>query len=229
MSEIKQKTLLRHGVVWGLVLVLALLWTWRYIKLNQWYDSLDTAVEYYCYNMGETVPFGDAKLGGEYDVEGYSVQVESCEMVDYDRYMTEHQLQKYEYPGDEGIRILLVHMTLSVEESDAPGVMLTSFICHGEDQVAYLDWDLLTQMNPILKGNYGIHLKNGTSIELVLPFPIRQIYYREAWNHLERYPFYLTMTQGKITKEIALKIDTWESAKKHDVPGSFNFVMVCGR
>lgn len=212
MNRITPKKRVHRALVLGLVVLALILWVWRYIKLNQWFASFDTGREYYCYNMGETVAFGEAKLGGEFDVEGYSVCVNSCEMVDYDTYMTEHQLEKREYRGDEGIRLLLVHITLSVEESDAPGVMLTSFVCHGSDQAAYMDWDLLTQLNPVLKGNYGIHLKNGASKELILPFPIRQIYYREAWNHLDRYPFYLTMTQGWITKEIALEVTNWDIA-----------------
>ena len=200
----------RRVFVCGILFFACTLWLWRFVKLNRWYDSLDTGREYYCYSMGETIAFEEAKLGAEFDVEGYSVCVNSCEMVDYDTYMTEHQLEKREYRGDEGIRLLLVHITLSVEESDAPGVMLTSFVCHGSDQAAYMDGDLLTQINPVLEGNYGIHLKNGASKELILPFPIRQIYYREAWNHLDRYPFYLTMTQGRITKEIALEVTSWD-------------------
>ena len=212
MSRITPKKRVHRALVLGIILVVTITWIWRYVKLNAWYDSLDIGREYYYYDMGETVAFGEAKLGGEFDVEGYSVCVNSCEMVDYDTYMTEHQLKKREYRGDEGIRLLLVHITLSVEESDAPGVMLTSFVCHGSDQAAYMDWDLLTQLNPILEGNYGIHLKNGASKELILPFPIRQIYYREAWNHLDRYPFYLTMTQGWITKEIALEVTNWDIA-----------------
>ncbi len=212
MKNENQKKQIRHIIVLGIILVVTITWILRYVKLNAWYDSLDIGREYYYYDMGETVAFGEAKLGGEFDVEGYSVCVNSCEMVDYDTYMTEHQLEKKDYRGDEGIRLLLVHITLSVEESDAPGVMLTSFVCHGSDQAAYMDWDLLTQINPILEGNYGIHLKDGASKELVLPFPIRQIYYREVWNHLDRYPFYLTMTQGWITKEIALEVTNWDIA-----------------
>lgn len=207
-----QKKRIRRAIILGVGFLAMILWVWRYIKLNQWFASFDTGREYYCYNMGETVAFGEAKLGGEFDVEGYSVCVNSCEMVDYDTYMTEHELQKRDYSGDEGIRILLVHITLSVDESDAPGVMLTSFVCRGSDTVADMDWDLLTQLNPILEGNYGIHLKDGTSKELILPFMVRQIYFRRVWNCLDQYPLYLTMTQGWITKEIALEVTSWDIA-----------------
>lgn len=84
--------------------------------------------------------------------------------------------------------------------------MLTDLALHGVDNYVGLDWELLTKLNPVLQGNFGIHLSPNTEYQLVLPFDLQKAFFgSDTWRHLDKYSMYLHMTSFPMEKDIEVQ------------------------
>ena len=84
--------------------------------------------------------------------------------------------------------------------------MLTDLALHGVDNYVGLDWELLTKLNPVLQGNFGIHLSPNTEYQLVLPFDLQKAFFgSDTWRHLDKYSMYLHMTSFPMEKDIKVQ------------------------
>lgn len=194
----------KHIIVLILALVLIAGWIWRYVTMNEYYDSLVIA-EKETYQIGDVVPFGDDLGEMRTYLKGYSLRVDKFEVQDFNTYVESINFKPDEYhtPGD---RIALVYITLFNEDSDADGVMLTDFQLRGVDTIIYLDWDLLTAANPVLGENYGIKLSPGTEYSIVLPHKLQEEFFGSwTWNHFDDYDLFFRLTSYPTEKVIQVQ------------------------
>lgn len=165
-----------------LVLVLAAGWVWRYTTMNVWFNSFLKERRTEIYQIGEDVSFN----------HGYSMRVNEFEIVDYEAYVSAQGLP--EPGGIHPEKLALVYVTLENVDSDAEGVMLTDLSLVGVDISLSSNASVLTAINPILEGNYGVHLDKGAKCDLILPFELRQSRFGGGtWRHLDRYSLFLDL------------------------------------
>ena len=196
----------RRILIAAVVIILTIGWFWRYISLNAYYDSIAPDRDHACYGIGDIVPFEDDRMsGGGALAEGYSIRVDDFEILEYTDLDPEDFAESDASRRDAPVRIALVHITLFNEDSDAQGIMLTDLMLYGIDALANMDWSLLTALNPVLEGRYGVRLSPGTELSLVIPYDMYQDVFPAAWNHLESYPLYLYLTYFPTEKEIRVQ------------------------
>ncbi len=200
---------MKRGIKWGLILlslaVLAGLWTWRYVTMNAWYDSFaqDEEVEYH--QMAERLAFGKNRLSSGKTADGYFIRVNSFEIVNYQDFMADWTPPEDFEPLFRPDKLALVRITLFNEDSDAEGVMLTELGLHGDDAYAGMDSNLLTALNPVLEGAYGICLPKGTEYDLVLPYDLfADNLSGWTWRNIETYPWFLHVTGWPKELDVAL-------------------------
>lgn len=186
------------------ILLVSVLWLWRYTTLNQYYQELNQS-SVVCYQMDDEVPFGTDYIEWNVPANGYYISVDGFEILDYQEYLDAAPFDLEPVLESDGIA--LVHITLRNENSTDPGIFLSDFSLHGIDSVQGMDWQILTAANPILNGGHGIQLKQGTQEQFVLPFYIRKDSLgSDTWNSLEDYTFYLRVTSFPTQKDIELEL-----------------------
>lgn len=194
----------KHIAALAAAIVLTAIWTFRYVTMNEYYDSL-TSDSKEMYMIGDVVPFENDLGEMGVNLNGYAVKVEKFEILNMDEYVQSLNLEADEY-RPLGEKTALVYITLSNQNSDAQGVMLTDFGLRGIDNIVSMDRDLLTASNPILQGNYGVSLSPGTNCRLVLPYILQKDYFDVwTWNHIESYGMYLRMTIFPTEKSIRVQ------------------------
>ena len=200
----KQKK--RNRIIGVIVLVLVIAWGAEVIWVNQYYTNNTVQSKRVYYEMGEAVPFEDDWYTAKMYGEGYSLTINSAEIVDYQTYLAENGYVGKEVDGIlEDRKLLLVYATLSVTESDAEFIVLNEFACETTE------WNLLKQINPILENEYvAIQLKDGTSCDLVFPFVLYKWRLGADYNHPERMPLYFGVTVNPVQKRVKLKVDVVE-------------------
>lgn len=183
--------------------VLAGLWVWRYTTMNTYYDSFAN-IRNVVYQAGEVVPFGDDKLVSTDNAKGYSIRVNSMEILEPQEFVQETGISLYNL-AIKPERIALVYITLFNEESDAEGIYLIDFELHGIDNYVGMNWALLAELNPVLQGAYGIRLEDHTQYELVLPFNVFEQYFDGyTWSNMDSYDWFLRITTWPNEKDIAV-------------------------
>lgn len=194
----------KNWIICAVILLLAVVWVWRYMTLNAYYESISLLEEKQRYAIGDIVPYESDRSGSGAILDGYSLRVNSMEMMDYDDY-----LASVSYPTEDlrthPDKVALVQVTLFNENSDAEGIMLTELQLHGIDQYFSMDWDLLVKENPILEENYGIRLPYDSECELTLPFSFFQMHFSAGWDDLESYDLYLHLTTWPTEKDIRVQ------------------------
>lgn len=194
----------KYIIALTLALLLVAGWTWRYVSMNAYFDSLVTTKKE-TYQIGDVVPFEDDTGEWKTNLNGYSLRVDNFDVMDFDTYAgsIDFEPDEYYYPGE---KVILISVTLFNDDSDADGVMLTDYNLYGVDQLINLDWDLLIAANPVLEGNYGIQLLSGTECKLVLPYKLQREYFGTwTWNHFDDYELYLKLTSNPTEKIIVVQ------------------------
>lgn len=169
------------------VLLIAGVWTWRYMSLNSFYHNLHQEARY-TYSAGEIAPLEVTAMD-----EGYSIRVDGFKILDVAQICSTFSLSEHDVTTTAD-KIAVVYATLFNTNSQLPGVNLIDFNLHGIDNYATVDWELVSLMNPVLKdtGNYGISLSPGTEYSVVIPFELFEQYFgADTWKNLDSYPFYL--------------------------------------
>lgn len=187
-------------------LLLSVVWTWRYFSMNAYYDNISTITSE-IYEMHEEVPFSSDWIQMNMSADGYSLTVNRFEIVEYEDYLEAFGFSvDNPYPPE---KLALVHVTLHNKNSDAEGVMLTELQLGGIDSIMGMDWDILTEANPILERNFGICLPVETECNLILPYDLYSANFGSAtWRNIEEYNFLLRLTIWPTEKKIALKYDS---------------------
>lgn len=200
----------RMTIVWVVIFVLAGLWCWRYVWLNQYWKSMAAPQYKIEFEIGDVVPIGPDLLDKYGDLTGYSIRVNDFMIVDPKELMESFDLTWEEARDDSGRKrqkIALVYITLFNKDCDADGIMLTNIPVHGIDSTYQVDWPLLQneKINPILEGYTGIHLPHNSECELILPYTIQPWVLAGDWNHIDQYNFYLHITGSPTEKDILLQ------------------------
>lgn len=169
------------------VLLIAGVWTWRYVSLNSFYHNLYQKVKY-TYFAGEIAPLEANNMDG-----GYSIRVDGFSIMDIPQLRSAFSLSENDVTTNAD-KIAVVYASLYNANSQLPGLNLIDFNLHGIDNYATVDWELVPLINPVLKdtGNYGISLSPGTEYSVVIPFALYERYFgADTWKKLESYQFYL--------------------------------------
>lgn len=191
-------------IIFCLVIILAICWVWRYTSLNSYYQSLSDQTTV-CFPSGEKVPFGTDYLEKDLSANGYWLQVNDFAILDYGDYTATLET-KLETLGQPPEKIALVYVTLYNENSNEDGVMLTELTLHGHDSYAGMNWYALLASNPVLEGNYGINLAQGSSYDLILPYSLfASSFSSYTWNRIDEYDFYLRITFYPTAKDIQVQ------------------------
>lgn len=178
-------------------------WTWRYISLNEYWESTIPA-EYTktVFSIGETVTF-------EKDIflpEGFALRANSFTTVDYNAYLADNNISLERTPTNPPDRLALVGITLSNVCDEEKGIGLMDFSLHGIDALFSSNLDLIAAANPILGGNVGVTLRPGESCDFVLVYELRDEYLsRHTWNNFDSYALYLTTTVYPSQQEIKVQ------------------------
>lgn len=189
---------MKKSVKWMLslaaVLILAGLWTWRFIEVNRFYyelDANDGCDEEY-YEIGETVVFGDNMIAGV-SADGYTIRVNSVDYTDFAPYTNEDNDQLFK---DD--KMVLVHATVShvAKGKSEKGVNISDMDLDGIDCHFYQYYHGLGLFNPELDSETtGIRLPVGASYDVVIPFhALKRDFSRRSWEHLDEQELYLTIT-----------------------------------
>ena len=171
------------------LLIIAGLWTWRFVTLNAYYHGLaGDQSEDKEYAMGDIVPMEYAGRPS-----GYSIRVDSFELAEYEDIDPDIFAETYAARnGIEG-KIALLHITLFNIESE--GVFgLESLRLRGDDTVITVESVLLKGLNPSLNGQTDVSLSKGDSTSFVVPLLIYKAQIPAAWNRLDRYSLYMIVT-----------------------------------
>lgn len=194
----------KHIAVLAVTLILVAIWTFRYVTMNEYYDSLTSDLKE-MYMIGDVIPFENDLGEMRVNLNGYAVRAEHFEILNTDEYIESLNLETDEYRS-LGEKTALVYITLFNQNSDAQGVMLTDFSLRGVDNIVYMDRDLLTAANPVLKGNYGVSLSPGTNCSFVLPYTLQEEYFGIwTWGHIESYDMFLRITISPVEKTIKVQ------------------------
>lgn len=186
------------------VLLLAGGWTWRYISLNQYYEGISDSTQV-VYSIGESVQFGEDYIDYKLTADGYSIRIDDFVIVNADKLsdMVEIDTTQLESVPD---RIALVSITVMNEGSTAVGVPLTELELYGVDEWLFAEYELLDLMNPVLEGNSGISLADGTSYQVVLPYGLYENRFSNySWNHMDHYELFLQVTTHPTRKIVKLQ------------------------
>ena len=179
-------------------------WVWRYCALNDYYSSRSTRHQEF-FSSGEMVPFGTDYIAQGMYAEGYSIRVDDFEIVDYNKFISDSGVN-IEQNALAPERLALVSITLRNENSKEEGVMLTELELHGIDATVGMNWSLLLAVNPVLQGNYGISLRQGSEYSFVLPYNLQEEYFgNDTWRNMEEYHFWLQITGFPTQREIAVQ------------------------
>lgn len=183
--------------------LIAAVWLWRFRSVNKFYQNLNnTTVE--IYGISEEVPFEDDYVEIKEPANGYTLRVDDFKIVDYSEFVSSQHIKL----AEEGIapeKLALIYLTLRNIDSTDPGVMLSDLKLIGIDQYAPLDWDLLSQLNPVLETGYGIALSQGASYQVIMPYQIYRISFSAAWSKLNEYEFLFQMTSFPTRKLIRVQ------------------------
>ena len=187
-----------------IVALLAVAWVWRYYTLNDYYSSRSSRHQEF-FSSGDMVPFGTDYIAQSVYAEGYTLRVDDFEIVDFDEYITNLGLD-IERDTFDPEKLALVYITLRNENSEAQGVMLTELELHGLDSTVGMNWSLLLSVNPVLDGNYGISLRQGSEYSLILPYNLQEEYFGyDTWRQIHEYSFWLQITGYPTQKEILVQ------------------------
>ena len=173
----------------------------RYRYVNKYYNQFtNQTTEYYL--PGEWVNFDSDYIDYGLCVPGYQIRVDSFEIAETEKFLNRFNIDsELSYTLPE--KLAVVTITLRNENSAADGIMLSELALHGYDSIAYLDWNLLTDANPILEGNLGIQLSVGQEYTIILPYKLLQQYYsKSTWSNIEDYTFFLRITEYPTAKDI---------------------------
>lgn len=183
-------------------LLLAAAWTWRYITLNQYFQSLSKR-QIAEYALGETVEFGTDFIEDGISAEGCTIQVEHFEIADYESY-----LKKIGYIDDNVGRrpekLALVTIVLTCGEKPAD-IFLPEFCIHGIDTIATVDDSLISPVNGFPEYMNAVYLEPGRSYRLTLPYPLHSyLFGSDTWKNMDKYTFWFRATSYLTEKDIRL-------------------------
>lgn len=188
-----------------LTTLLAIGWWHSYSKINSYYAGFsNTKIAYY--SVGETVDFGEDYLNVDLNANGYTIRVDRFEIVDYSEFVQNQGLTEIiKRDTHTPEKLALVYITLCNVDSNAEGIMLTELKLHGIDQNVPLDWSVLDVINPVLSGNLGVALSQGSRYQLILPYSLRQRDFLSAWENIDKYSLFLQLTSFPTVKEIQVQ------------------------
>lgn len=170
----------------AIIAVVAALWTWRYVTLNNYYHSLVPADygRYTEHQIGEAVRVAD----------GLTLRVDSFELADPEDF--DRELYEDTFLGKEGIegKIALVGVTVSNSGEKDADYSLTRPTIYFDDLQVPSEMRMLLRLNTDLGRSTSVTVPAGESLSFTLPFQILKGNIIFGWDRLERLHLYLDLT-----------------------------------
>ena len=107
----------KYIIVLSLVLLLIAGWTWRYVTMNTYFDSL-VITEKETYQIGDVVSFEEDIGEWKTNLNGYSLRVDDFEVMDFENYADsiDFEPDEYYYAGE---KVAIINVTLYNDNSEA--------------------------------------------------------------------------------------------------------------
>lgn len=186
------------------VFVLAGGWIWRYDSLNQYYEMITNNAQE-VHSIGDTIHFEQDYIDYGLEADGYSLRVDSFELIDFDEYICSQNIEPAQFDNRPN-KVALVSITIMNDGSKADGVALAELELFGIDEWLPVNYELLDTLNPVLKGNLGISLAEGTEYQVVLPYGLyKNSFSSGTWNHLDEYNFFFQVTAYPTRKIVRMQ------------------------
>ena len=167
------------GIVVTIVMLLACVWTWRYVALNRLFEEnyLPVPVEY---AMGEEVAYGENRIFYKFDSEGYSITVRGRDILSFDEYAEKYGFSPTAYEErfgagttpDAVVEVIVVIRNID-DISGESCIPLQEFQLHGGVWNFQIDSALFLNSNPNWDPSIAnLYLDPGDEATVVLPFSV---------------------------------------------------------
>ncbi|MBR3606097.1 MAG: DUF5028 domain-containing protein [Lachnospiraceae bacterium] len=183
-----------------MMMFLLILGKFRYEKIN----SLFPKTEIQNFTLGEEVEMeGDILMNDT--MEGYSIKVESGQILPYEAFLKEYNLEDVYSHVPE--KIYLIEVILRNKEAEfGTGVNLSELYLQKGAICASIDLNLYSEINTAINGVYMIALRPDSEIRLRLPFALYESNFSaNTWTKLEQEQLSLVVTLYPTKKVIFIQ------------------------
>ncbi len=202
----EKRKLGRKILVIGIAAVLVVAWIARVITLNEYYDKHIPKAAEETYVMGDKITCPNDIFTAKENGEVFYLTVNSMNVMNYEDYLSQNGFEETERESSGERKIILVSVTLSINEGEFEYISLQDFTCQTTDAVFYQDNRLMNQINPVLQDNpFTVQLEDCTSVDLVLPFAVEKDRMGMDWDRLDTISIYLTLTTDSAVQYVRLE------------------------
>lgn len=181
------------------MIIILILWAVKTINTNKL--KIDASEKYY--EMGEEVDIGDCFFTDAREkMQGYSVKVNSAELVDYEEILKKYgqtiNLDNFNenYPAPK--YAYLLNMTIKNTDNKDSGVFVLPYALYNKSLQIPVDFDLWGYMDENFTGEPGLRLVENTEVTITIPFtpmPLNTgVDHEELEKRMENEPFYLCVS-----------------------------------
>lgn len=187
----------KRWFIFSIVFLLGVLYVCRYVQLNASYQEMQTGWDEIHY-LGEEVALSENYIDNSMQANGYSIRVDTVQIVDTTDYMKEKGLSIDGRGASVPERLALLSATIKNIDNRDDSFPVLLFEVYGIDFYTVVDFELFDQINTdIQKEGWGIVLPQGTEHTIVIPFRLdRDSFNFYTWNHLVDYPLSMRLTYG---------------------------------
>lgn len=180
------------------------------------------------YEIGETVPFDEDRIyyTDKTDLNGYAIRVDRAEVLTEEEFLVRYGQTTEtlaETMGDDVARlperVCLISVTVSNENSNAPGFYLADLVCNGEGYNLYINSTLTILANDFLMKSFGDDLTaNGSNMLGITVMPETEAsvaivygfsklnFNRRHWDNLTAENLTLQLTSYPVQKIVKLDL-----------------------
>lgn len=188
--------------------VVIVAWVLQYISINQYFRKT-YPLDIQTYQMGEFVPWDEDVLSRN-SLAGYEIQVESAMIMDAAQFFELYHASGENIPNlpekvcDVEITVRNVGTDLDV---NVLGLFLPDLVLHGIDYTTDWNSELMWIANPEMgeAESLGVMVPPGYQHTAHIIYNLRRMHFSAlTWSRLEKYDFYITMSDYPTRKEIQL-------------------------
>lgn len=202
----EKRKLGRKILVIGIAAVLMVAWIARVITLNEYYDKHIPKAAEETYVMGDKITCPNDIFTAKENGEVFYLTVNSMNVMNYEDCLPQNGYEEVQRESSGERKIILVSVTLSIDEGGFEYINLQNFTCQTTDAVFYQDNSLMKQINPVLQDNcFTVQLANSTSVDLILPFIVEKDRMGMDWYRMDTVSISFTLTTDSAIQYVRLE------------------------
>lgn len=159
----------KHRLLLAALVVLAALWTVRYVTWNRYLKENYGLLDHQYFQMGETVELEEDYMSAYTALAtGYSLVVQEVDILPYEDYCEKYGLEAVD--GIDGEQVLELICSVSCDVSEQEGISFSDCQVHGANWYLNPEYQLLYQL-------YGssLHVDDGDTVQVTIPFQISPV------------------------------------------------------